>query len=300
MSEKILIVIAGPTAVGKTDISIKLAKTFNAPILSADSRQFYREMSIGTAKPSNEQLKEVPHFFIDNLSISEKYSVGRYESEALEVLNDLYQHQDIVFLVGGSGLFIKAVTEGLDTFPEIDFFIRDELNQQYQKEGLDPILKELERKDPGYFEIVDKKNHRRVIRALEIIRQTNSPFSFFWNKGKNKRRFTTVKMGLNTDREALYDRINQRVDKMMKAGLLNEVKSLYEYKYLSSLNTVGYKEIFSFIDGALSKEEAIEEIKKNTRRFAKRQLTWFKNSDNLEWFNPEEYEKMERFIVASI
>ncbi len=285
MNRKYLISISGPTAIGKTALSIKLARAFNTEILSADSRQFYREMSIGTAAPSEEELQAAPHHFIHHKSILDEYSVGDFERDALARTEELFLEKPILVLVGGSGLYVKSLLEGLDNFPEINPEIRQDLNEQLLNEGLPKLQQQLQWVDPEYHKKIDIENPHRVIRALEISLGTGKPFSSFLNQPRKQREFNTVKIGLTAPREEIYARINTRVDLMMQEGLLEEAKGLFPQKHLNALNTVGYKEIFSHLEGNCSLEEAVEEIKKNTRRFAKRQLTWFRKEEDITWFS---------------
>ena len=280
-----LISIVGPTAIGKTSLSIKLANYFNTEIVSADSRQFFREMSIGTAAPTIEELVAAPHHFIHHKSITENYNVGAFEKDALKTIEELHQKHDIVIMVGGSGLYVDAVTKGLDYFPDVDPNIREQLNNTLEEEGLESLQLQLKNLDEVAYNTIAIDNPHRVIRALEICIGTKQPYSSFLNKDKNKRPFKTITIGLTADREIIYDRINQRVDIMIENGLIEEVKSLIEYKHLNALNTVGYKEIFNYLDEKWTLDFAISEIKKNSRRFAKRQLTWFKKNNETLWFD---------------
>jgi len=281
---KTLIVIAGPTASGKTVIAIELAKHFKTVIISADSRQFYREMSIGTAKPSAEELAVVKHYFINSLSVTATYTAGDYEKQCLELLNSLFQVHDVVILAGGSGLFIKAVCEGFDEFPDTEPGIREKLNAALEEKGMNFLQEKLKIADPEYYEQVDLNNPQRVIRALEVFESTGKPFSSYRKSGTNNHPFRIIKLGLNMPREHLYQRINRRVDDMVKQGLIDEVTSLIPYRHLNALNTVGYNELFDYFDGKTGLETAIELIKQNTRRFAKRQLTWFGKDKEILWF----------------
>lgn len=285
MSKKQLICIVGPTAIGKTSLSIRLASHFKTGIISADSRQFFREMSIGTAAPTAEELAAAPHHFIHHRSIEEDYSVGDFERDSIEKLQGLFKSHDRVILVGGSGLYVDAITKGLDHFPEVDPAIRESLNERLEKTGIGSLQEELKTRDPEYFSAVDQQNPHRLIRALEICIGTGKPYSSFRKENFSKRFFESVFIGLTAPREVVYDRINQRVDKMMEEGLLEEAKQLYPHRELNSLNTVGYKELFRYLEGAITLEQAIEEIKKNTRRFAKRQFTWFKKNEQIMWFD---------------
>ena len=283
MNTKVLLAVVGPTAIGKTALGIQLAKHFDTEIISADSRQFFKEMEIGTAVPSTEELNEVPHHFIQHKSIFEPYSVGDFEKEAILLLNDLYQKKDVAVMVGGSGLYVDAVISGLDEFPEVAPHIRETLNQELEKNGLELLQKELKQRDPEYYKTVDLENPHRLIRALEVCRATDKPYSSFLNQRKPERPFKSLYIGIDAPREVVYDRINARVDFMMEAGLFEEVKKLYSHKKLNALQTVGYKELFEYIDGKCSLEFAISEIKKNTRRFAKRQLTWLRKNESILW-----------------
>lgn len=282
----LLICVVGPTAIGKTTLAIEIAKYFGTEILSADSRQFFKEMSIGTAVPSKAELEEVPHHFIQNLSVHEPYSVGDFEKDALEVLKGLFEEHSVAVLVGGSGLYVDAVVNGLDSFPEVSKGIRKALITDYELDGITGLQAELEEKDPVYFAKVDIQNHHRIIRALEVIRQTGRPFSAYLDKKRNVRPFRTCYIGLTAAREIVYERINQRVDQMVAEGLVSEAKKLLPLKHLNALQTVGYRELFQYFEGAISLEEAISEIKKNTRRFAKRQGTWFRKKEEIHWFDP--------------
>jgi len=281
--QKYLIVIEGPTASGKTGLSIELAKHFDAEILSCDSRQFYKEMSIGTAKPDAEERAAAVHHFVDCMSIERDYNVGDYEREVIAFLEDYYTKKDVAIMVGGSGLYIRAVCEGVDEFPEVDKSIREEIIEELETKGLEALQEELKGSDPNYYAKVDLKNPHRIIRALEICRGTGKPFSSFHGQGKVERPFQVIKIGIDWERPALYDRINLRVDLMMKAGLLEEVKTLYPKRELNALQTVGYRELFGYLDGTTNLEEAVELLKRNTRRYAKRQMTWFRKEKDLHW-----------------
>lgn len=283
MTNKTLISVVGPTAIGKTSLAISLAKHFNTEIVSADSRQFFKEMSIGTAVPSTEELEAASHHFIQHKSIFEPYSVGDFERDALQRLTLLFQKNDIVIMVGGSGLYVDAVTKGLDKFPETDESIRTNLNKQFQAEGIEALKTQLKTLDPDYYKKVDTANPHRLIRALEVCISSGKPYSSFLNQEKPERPFKTFTVGITADREIIYNRINQRVDLMMESGLLEEVKSLENHKNLNALQTVGYKELFNYLNKEWILEFSISEIKKNTRRFAKRQLTWFKKNKETLW-----------------
>ena len=283
--EQLLITIVGPTAIGKTALSILLAKHFNAEIISCDSRQFYKEMRIGTAVPSEAELKAAPHHFIQNRSIFDDYNVGDFEREALQKIHELFKTSQVVIMVGGSGLYVDAVLNGLDYFPKVTPEIREKLNDQLATDGLLSLQNQLKALDLETYQSITLDNPQRVIRALEVCIGSGLPYSSFKNKPKEQRNFKSIKIGLNADREIIYNRINQRVAIMMNDGLLEEAKALYPHKKLNALQTVGYRELFSFFDGTISKEFAIEEIKKNTRRFAKRQLTWFRKDTAILWFD---------------
>ncbi len=285
---KTLISIIGPTAIGKTKLAIALAQHFNTDIISADSRQFFKEMRIGTAVPNNEELEAAPHHFIQHRSIQEPYTVGDFEREALEKLNQLFVKNDIVIMVGGSGLYVDAVTDGLNIFPRIDPSVRENLNRDLTQKGLRYLQAKLKELDPDYYKKVDIQNPQRVIRALEVSVGSGKPYSSFLNKPKNKRPFKVLTIGLKAEREIIYSRINQRVDQMVNEGLLDEVKELIPFKELNALQTVGYKELFNYYDGEWTLDFAISEIKKNTRRFAKRQLTWFLKRESATWFEYNE------------
>ncbi|WP_417356997.1 tRNA (adenosine(37)-N6)-dimethylallyltransferase MiaA [Flavobacterium sp.] len=290
--KKYLITVIGPTAIGKTAMAIELAKHFNCEILSADSRQFFREMNIGTAVPSEEELAEAPHHFIQNISVFDEYNVGDFERDAINKLDELYTQNDFAVLVGGSGLYIDAVLKGFDDFPDVDPAVRQKIINNYEENGITWLQQELEKKDPVHYANVAKENPQRMMRALEVCISSGKPYSSFLNIKKNSRRFTPIVIGLDAEREVMYNRINRRVDIMVNNGLIDEAKALYPYKKLNALQTVGYRELFSYFDGDFTKEFAIEEIKKNTRRFAKRQMTWFKRTEGVHWFdfttNPKE------------
>ena len=288
---KYLITIIGPTAIGKTSLSIAMAQHFQCEIISCDSRQFFKEMRIGTAVPSQEELAGAPHHFIQNKSIFENYTVGDFEKEAISKLNELYQTNDCVILVGGSGLYVDAVLKGFDSFPDIDTSVRDEVNRNFEKNGIAYLQEKLEQLDLVYFEKIKLENPQtlqnpqRMMRFVEVCIGTGQPYSSFLNQNKNNRNFTPIIIGLEAERSVMYDRINLRVDIMLNEGLLAEAKELYPHKELNALQTVGYRELFRYFDGDDSLEFAIEEIKKNTRRFSKRQITWFKRTENAKWFD---------------
>jgi tRNA dimethylallyltransferase len=284
---KTLIVIAGPTASGKTAAAIRLALHYHTVIVSADSRQFYREMSIGTAKPSDEELAAIEHYFINSHSIAEMVSAGDYEKQALVLLRELFKIHDTIVLVGGSGLFIKAICEGFDEFPDPTPGIREQLNLLLEDNGLEHLQEMLKLVDPDYYEQVDLNNPQRVIRALEVFESTGQPYSSYRKSALNKRPFVVKKIGLTLPREVLYQRINQRVDDMVARGLIDEVRSLLTYRYLNALQTVGYSEVFDYFEGKTRLETAIELIKQNTRRYAKRQFTWFRKDREIIWLQAD-------------
>lgn len=300
-NKKVLVSIVGPTAVGKTSVAIELARFFNTEIVSTDSRQFYREMEIGTAKPDKEELAAAQHHFINSHSIKEYYSVGMFEKEALLLLDELFENHDIVIAVGGSGLFFKALWEGLDEMPKVSLAIREELNGIFETDGLEILLEELKERDSEYYELVDRNNHQRVIRALEVIRSSGKPFTSF-RKGQvnQNRNFEIVKIGLNMDRAVLFDRINLRMDQMITQGLFEEAEQLNEYRNHNALQTVGYSEIFGFMDGAYDREEAIRLLKRNSRRYAKRQLTWFRKDPEVKWYEPNQIDEMIRLVTNEL
>ena len=288
---KYLITIVGPTAIGKTALSIALAQHFKCEIISCDSRQFFREMTIGTAVPNQEELQSATHHFIQNKSIFENYTVGDYEKEAVLKLEELFQNNDFAILIGGSGLYVDAILKGFDEFPEIDPQVRSEVNSNYEKLGIGYLQEQLKLLDSDYFQKIKLENPQtlqnpqRMMRFVEVCIGTQKPYSSFLNQKKNNRNFTPVLIGLEAERKVIYDRINQRVDIMMNDGLLDEARTLYPNKALNALQTVGYRELFSYFDGDFSLPFAIEEIKKNTRRFSKRQLTWFKRNESTKWFD---------------
>lgn len=282
---KQLITVIGPTAIGKTTLAVSLAKHFETEVISSDSRQFYKEMSIGTAVPTAEERQGIPHHFIQHISIKTPYSVGDFETEALQKIQTLFKSHDILILVGGSGLYTDAILYGLDTFPKVSPKVREELNLTLKENGISVLQKQLEKLDPEYYQKVDIQNPHRLIRALEVCISSGKSYSSFLGQPKKVRPFNLIVVGLTADRDILYERINTRVDLMMAHGLLDEVKQLWEYREYNALQTVGYKELFAFMEGKCSLETAVEEIKKNTRRFAKRQLTWYRKSKNVLWYD---------------
>ena len=282
---KTVLAVVGPTGIGKTALGIKLANHFKTEIISADSRQFFKEMKIGTAVPSTEELATAKHHFIQHISINQEYNVGLFEQEALLKLEELFSTQDIAILVGGSGLYVDAVQNGLDSFPDVDPQIRERLKKQITDEGIEPLQQLLNELDPVHYKVIDLHNKQRLIRALEICISTGNPYSSFTAKNTVKRDFKTIKVGLKAEREIIYNRINKRVDLMFEDGLLEEAEKLYPKRHLNALQTVGYRELFTYFDGDWDLKTAIEEIKKNTRRFAKRQLTWYRKDDSIIWFD---------------
>lgn len=298
--KKKLITISGPTASGKTSLSLKLAEHLNCSIISCDSRQFYKEMSIGTAVPLKNELKKIDHYCIQHKSIKETYTIGDFKDEAHKILKKLFKNNDFVIMTGGSGLYMDSVVSGLDDFPKIDPVIREGLNKNFKSNGINYLQKKLKELDPKYYSIVDLNNHRRIIRALEVCISEKQPYSNFLNKKNNtNNKFKTVNLSIETNRVDLYKKINSRVDQMIEYGLVEEVNSLYKYRDLNPLNTVGYKEIFDFIDGKSTLIEAIDKIKQNTRRYAKRQLTWLKKR-KLIWVNKNiKIEELKNIILSS-
>lgn len=295
-----LILVVGPTAVGKTDLCLKLAKKFQTEILSCDSRQFYREMNRGTAKPSLQELAEVPHHFINNLSITDSYDVRKYEEEALDLLSHLFQKHRVVLMTGGTGLFADAVVHGMDEIPQVAAQIRQEIIQEYQSKGLSWLQGAVKMVDPEFYEQVDQANPQRLMRALEVWKGTGLKFSGFRTKKKAVRPFEVIKIGLDRPREELYQRIDQRMEAMLAEGLYEEAESLFEKRGLNALQTLGYTEVFDFLEGKYDQMELVRLLKRNSRRYAKRQLTWFKRDAQICWFHPDEQEKIGSFIENQI
>lgn len=293
---KTLIVITGPTAVGKTALCLHIAKHYGIPIVNADSRQIYSELKIGTAAPTEEQLRQVRHYFVGVLGLEDYYSASLYEEQTMHLLEELFKTSDVALMSGGSMMYVDAVCNGIDDIPTVDETTRTCLKQRLAEEGLESLCEELRRLDPEHYETVDKKNPRRVVHALEICLMTGKTYTSFRKNERKKRPFNIIKIGLNRPREELYNRINARVDQMMRDGLLEEARRLYDKRGMNALNTVGYKEMFAFLDGTWSLEEAIERMKGNTRRYARKQLTWFKKDPEVVWFSPDEEDEIINYI----
>ena len=296
ISPKTLIIIAGPTAVGKTDLCVKIAKLLDTEVVSADSRQFYRELAIGTAKPTIEEMAGVKHHFINSHSIRDYYSVGDFERDCLVVLEEIFQRKDVAILTGGSGMFIKMITDGIDEMPKADLDLRQNLAQRLNNEGLEVLADELKNLDPIYYQQVDIQNTQRVLRALEVCISSGKPFSSFRKNQKVERPFRMIKIALERPREELYARIDKRMDIMLANGLEDEAKSVIDFREHYALKTVGYREIYEHLDGEYDREEMIRLLKRNSRRYAKRQITWFKNQDEFHWFDAKNEEEIMRFI----
>ncbi len=292
MNQKTLIVLTGPTGVGKTDCSIRLAEHFSCPIISSDSRQIYKELKIGTAPPDRTQLKRVKHYCIATKSIAESYNAGQYEHDVIALLDELFKEHDVVLLVGGSMMYIDAVCKGLDDIPAITPIVRASVKKLYEKEGLEGVSKRLCDLDPKHYQNVDLKNKQRVMHAVEVCLTLGSPYSDILTAKNKKRAFDIIKIGVNLPREILYERINARVDVMVKDGLVEEARSLHPFKDYNSLNTVGYKELFEYFEGKYTLDFALQMIKQNSRRYAKRQLTWFNADKDMEWFAPKQYDEI--------
>ena len=291
-----LVVITGPTAVGKTALTIKLAQYYNVPVINADSRRIYRELKIGTAAPTAEQLQQVKHYFVGTKSIDDYYNASMYEQEVMKLLDTHRERSTVHILSGGSMMYIDAVCNGIDDIPTVRDDIRREMKRRYEDEGLEALCDELRQLDPEHYAVVDLKNHRRVIHALEICHQTGQTYTSFRTLQKKQRPFRIVKIGLNREREELYQRINQRVDQMMQDGLLEEVRGLIDKRDTNALNTVGYKELFNYLDGLWTLDEAVERIKGNTRRYARKQLTWYKRDEKMRWFHPDQIEEILNYL----
>jgi len=296
---KKLFIILGPTASGKTALSILLAEKLNTEIISCDSRQFYKELKIGTAPPNKEQLQKIKHHFIQHLSIKENYNTGQYEEDAIKKISSLFKKHDNLILVGGSGLYIDAICNGIDNIPQTPQEIRDRINNEFSEKGITWLQEKIKEIDLDFYKKSDNKNPQRLKRCLEVYQNTGKKISSFYKKEKIKRDFKIIKIGISTERENLYNRINQRVDQMIKSGLIDEAKELFQFQKFNALNTVGYKELFNFFDNKLDKETAIEEIKKNTRRLSKRQMTWFKRDNQINWFKIDQEDEIIKFILES-
>lgn len=296
--DKTLIVITGPTAVGKTRLCIDIAKHFDIPIINADSRQIYKELKIGTARPTDEEMLEVKHYFVGTLSLDDYYSASLYEQQVLALLEEQFKTHDFALMSGGSMMYIDAVCNGIDDIPTIDDGTREAMKRRLQEEGLEKLCEELKQLDPEYYEIVDRQNPKRVVHALEICTMTGQTYTSFRKREQKRRPFRIVKIGLNRERTELYDRINARVDKMMANGFLKEAEGLFERKDLNALNTVGYKELFDYFEGRWTLKEAIERIKGNTRRYARKQLTWYKKDEQMKWFHPDQKEDIINYILS--
>jgi len=294
-----LIVVLGPTASGKTELGVKLAEKLNTEIISADSRQIYKELKIGSAPPDADQLNRIKHHFVGHKSIHDYFNASMFEMDVLSILPGLFEKYDEALLVGGSGMYIDAVCSGIDDIPTVDPLIRQKLQEQYQNEGIESLRIQLKMLDPKYYDMVDLRNPNRILKGLEISIMTSKPYSSFLTRKKKSRDFSILKIGINLNRDELYVRINKRVDQMMDQGLLEEARNLYPLKELNALNTVGYKELFSYFDGSISLVEAVELIKRNTRRFAKRQVTWFQRDSEITWFNPKKENEILEFVKNS-
>lgn len=296
--KKTLIVITGPTAVGKTALCLDLATHFGIPIINADSRQIYRELKIGTARPTEKQIQQVKHYFVGTLGLEDYYSASLFEQQVLELLGQLFQTHDYALMAGGSMMYIDAVCDGIDDIPTIDDETRELMKRRLAEKGLEQLCEDLKRLDPEYYDIVDRQNPRRVVHALEICTMTGQTYTSFRRHEKRERPFRIIKIGLYREREELYNRINQRVDEMMANGLLEEVKAMYPKRSLNALNTVGYKELFDYLEGRRTLDEAVERIKGNTRRYARKQLTWYKKDKQIRWFQPDERTTIIDYIIS--
>ena len=297
---KTLFVIVGPTGVGKTSLCLKVAEHLNTVIINADSRQGFKEIPVGTAAPTKDERKSIRHFFVGNLHINEYYNASKYEQDVLKLLNILFKYKDNVIMSGGSMMYVDAVCKGIDDIPSVDDNIRKTLQERFDKEGLSGISKELALLDPDYYAIVDKNNHKRIIHALEICLSTGKPYSSFRKNITKERPFRIIKIGLNMDRQRLYERIDLRVEQMIHDGLIQEALNVYEYKDLNALNTVGYKETFEYLDGLCTLDNAIFRIKSNTHKYCRKQLTWFRRDPNIHWFSPDNIEEIINYINTFI
>ena len=298
---KTLVVVLGPTGVGKTELCLNIAKHLKSPIINADSRQIFAEIPIGTAAPTQEQQREVLHYFVGNHRVTDYYSAAMFEEDAMSIIDKLFKEKhNSVLMSGGSMMYIDAVCKGIDDIPTIDENTREKLKNDFEKNGLDKLVEKLKVLDPEHWQIVDKKNPRRVIHALEICMMTGKTYTSFRKNTNKKRPFNILKIGLNRDREELYERINKRVLNMIDAGLINEVSKLYNFRNLNSLNTVGYKEIFDYLDGLLTLDESIRQIQSNSRRYMRKQLTWFRRDDSIKWFNPNNVEEILKYIDKNV
>lgn len=297
---KTLVILLGPTGIGKTDLSIDLAKQLNSPIISCDSRQFYKELKIGTAIPTNEQLNRIKHYFIGNKSVSDYYNVFLFETEAITLINNLFKKQNALLMVGGSGMYVDVICHGIDDIPDIDPELRKDVIVKYEQDGIDNLRFDLKKMDPEYYKSVDLRNKNRMLRAIEVKLQTGKTLSSFRRSRKKNREFNILKIGLERDRKELYERINRRVDLMVQDGLIQEAHEMLKYKKFNALNTVGYKELFEFFDDTISQEKAIDLIKRNSRRYAKRQITWFRRDKDIHWFNPQDQNKIIEFVKNEI
>lgn len=295
-----LFVLLGPTAVGKTALSLKVANILGSPIINCDSRQIYKNLSIGTAAPTDEQLQEIKHYFVKILELEEYYSAAQYEADVIQLLSQLQPSHNNILLSGGSMMYIDAICNGIDDIPTVDSEVREQLKERLQTEGLEPLRSELRLLDPEYYNIVDLKNPKRIVHALEICYTSGKPYSSFRANKKKERPFQIVKIGLRRERSDLFDRINKRVDMMMKEGLLEEAENLYPLRHLNALNTVGYKELFRYLDGTWDLDLAVEKIKKNTRDYAKKQMTWFAHDNDIHWFSPDNEKEIINFISENI
>lgn len=295
---KSLIVLLGPTGVGKTELSLRIAEQFNSPIISADSRQVYKDLPIGTAAPTSHQQERVPHHLVGILNLTDYYSASNFEQDSLLLLDKLFKTHDYVVMTGGSMMYIDAVCKGIDEIPTISEEIRQAIYKQFEVEGLTPILEELKEKDPEHYEVVDRKNYKRVIHAVEVCRMTGKTYTSYRTNKEKERPFRIIKIGLTREREELCNRINIRVDQMMREGLLEEAEKVFPFRHLNSLNTVGYKELFNYLAGEWTLNFAVEKIKRNSRVYARKQMTWFKRDQDTVWFHPDDEEKILNFILA--